>query len=252
MIDGMWRFPASNFGQERGLSTGDSETFKGRPYQAFAREILQNSIDARKDKHLPVRVEFKTFSVNMSNVPGTSELKTAVRHCKEYWAHKADHVAAYSEMEKILSAPTIQCLRISDFNTKGLIGVESDEQAKNAFLALTKGSGVSEKENDVAGGSKGVGKNAAILMSEIRTIFYSTHTCMALDKSPVEHKGFLGVADFVSGYVDDDAEKEKRDYTQGPGYYGIDEYNRPSSELFNIDPSFDKREKAFFSFIRVL
>lgn len=242
MSNCMWRFPASNFGQERGLSTGDSETFKGRPYQAFAREILQNSIDARRDNSAPVRVEFKIFNVSLDDVPGTEELKTAVRHCQEYWAHKADHVSAYTNMENILADSSIQCLRISDFNTKGLIGVESDVQAKNAFLALTKGSGVSEKENDVAGGSKGVGKNAAILMSEIRTIFYSTHTCMSLDKTSVRHKGYLGVADFVSGYVDDDEDKEKKDYTQGPGYFGVDEYNRPSTELFNIDQSFTLRD----------
>ncbi len=242
MSNSVWRFPPSQFGQKKGLSTGDSETFKGRPYQAFAREILQNSIDARKNPNVPVKVEFKTFYVDNDKLPGTTELKAAVRRCKEYWAHKSDYVNTYSDMENILEQPSIQCLRISDFNTKGLVGVESDIQEKNAFLALTKGSGVSEKDDDVAGGSKGVGKNAAILMSEIRTIFYSTHTCMRLDKTPDEQKGYLGVADFVSGYVRDDYDSEKRDYTQGPGYFSVDDYNRPEMELFNIDPSFSLRE----------
>ncbi len=237
-----WRFPASGFGERKGLSTGDAETFKGRPYQAFAREILQNSIDARRNNNAPVKVEFKTFSIKTSQLPGTDELRDAVRHCKEYWAHKSDYVKVYSEMEKILSQDTLKCLRVSDFNTKGLVGVESEIQEKNAFLALAKGSGVSEKDDDVAGGSKGVGKNAAILMSEINTIFYSTHTCMSLDQSPVEHKGYLGVADFVSGYVKDDQDAEKRDYTQGPGYFSVDEYNRPVADLFSIDPTFTQRE----------
>jgi len=241
MVNREWRFPASNYGQERGLSTGDSETFKGRPYQAFAKEILQNSIDARRSKDKPVKVDFKSFSICVDEIPGTEELRAAIRLCKEYWEHKTDHVLEYNEMSKRLDERTIQCLRISDFNTKGLIGVESDEQAKNAFLALTKGSGVSEKETEGAGGSKGVGKNAAILMSEIKTIFYSTHTCEALDGSVYEYTGSIGVADFVSGYVVND-KHEKRDYTQGPGYYCVDKYNRPLSELFNVDKAFFGRE----------
>lgn len=242
MRNGMWRFPASGFSVKRGMSTGDSETFKGRPHQAFAREIVQNSVDARRSKTLPVKIEFSTFSIELSDLPDKTSLSTAVRRCKEYWSYKADYIKAYSDIEAAISQNTMRCLRISDFNTKGVIGVESDVETKNPFHALTKGTGVSEKEDDVAGGSKGVGKNAAMLMSEIRTIFYSTHTCMALDKTPTEHKGFLGVADFVSGYVDDDLDNEKRDYTQGPGYFGLDEYNRPIPGLFDIDPLFTQRE----------
>lgn len=237
-----WRFPASGFGERKGLSTSDSETFKGRPYQAFAREILQNSIDARRSSAEPVKVEFKTFNIKTTQLPDTDALRDAVRRCREYWAHKNDCVKVYTEIEELLSKDSIKCLRVSDFNTKGLVGVESEIQEKNAFLALAKGSGVSEKDDDVAGGSKGVGKNAAILMSEINTVFYSTHTCMSLDHSPIEHKGFLGVADFVSGYVQDDRDAEKRDFTQGPGYYSSDDYNGPVATLFNIDTSFTKRE----------
>ncbi len=252
MAQGKWRFPASGSAVARGLSTGDSETFKGRPYQAFAREILQNSIDARKDFNNPVRVEFKSFSISISDIPGTEDLKNAFRRCKEYWFYKEDHVKTYTYMEKILNNSSIQCLRISDFNTTGLIGIESNNNQGNKFFALTKGSGVSEKDKEVAGGSKGLGKNAAISMSEIRTVFYSTHTCESLDKSPVAHKGSFGFADLVSGYVKDDIENEKRDYTQGPGFFGIDDYNSPSNELFNIDPSYNKRDMEFGTDVFVL
>lgn len=42
-----WRFPASGHGERKGISSGDIEAFKKHPFRAFAREILQNSIDAR-------------------------------------------------------------------------------------------------------------------------------------------------------------------------------------------------------------
>ncbi len=242
MSDTRWRFPASNHGQKRGLSTGDVETFRARPYSAFAREVLQNSIDARKNANEPVKVEFKSFRIKTNKIPGVENLFDAIRRCKEYWAHKPDYVNVYEQMESVLGEDTIYCLRVSDFNTKGLVGVESETQEKNSFLALTKGSGVSEKDDAVAGGSKGVGKNAAMLMSEVRTIFYSTHTCVGLDRKPAQHKGYLGVADFVSGYVCDDVDNEERDYTQGPGYFSVDDINRPVSGLFNIDSSYTKRE----------
>ena len=155
-----WRFPASNHGERKGISSGDTEAFKKSPYQSFAREILQNSIDARKSDEEPVRVEFNIFEIPTENIPGYTDLKEAMRRCVEFWSHKKDYVEEYETMIEALNQPNIKCLRVSDFNTTGLIGVESTIQAENQFLALTKGTGVSEKTGIVAGGSKGMGKNA--------------------------------------------------------------------------------------------
>ena len=81
MSDNRWRFPASNHGERKGISSGDTEAFKKSPFQAFAREVLQNSIDARASDEEPTIVEFKEFSINTSELPGVSELKDAIRRC---------------------------------------------------------------------------------------------------------------------------------------------------------------------------
>ena len=59
--NGEWRFPSNNNGQILGISDSGVETFKGTPIKSLAREICQNSIDARCNSDKPVEVEFKTF-----------------------------------------------------------------------------------------------------------------------------------------------------------------------------------------------
>lgn len=71
----IWRFPASNHGQTKGISDGNAETFKKAPFQAFAREILQNSIDASATEEEPIIVEFKQFQMKTSDIPGVEDLK---------------------------------------------------------------------------------------------------------------------------------------------------------------------------------
>lgn len=176
-----WRFPAANYGDRKGISSGDSEAFKKAPYSAFAREILQNSIDAQASDEEPVRVVFSKFDIKTKDIPGVDNLKIALKRCKEFWNYKSDYITECDKIETALNEKSLVCLRVSDFNTTGLVGVESNEKAKNHFLALTRGTGVSEKSGEVSGGSKGMGKNAAFLMSKIKTVFYSTRTNMNID-----------------------------------------------------------------------
>lgn len=230
-----WRFPASTGGEIKGISSGDSETFRKSPFKAFAREILQNSIDARESDEEPVKVTFDVFEIDTLNIPGYKDLKDQVRRCKEFWNHKPDYVKKYDEILEELNKKKITCLRVSDYNTTGLIGVETDDKRNNHFLALAKGTGVSEKPGVLAGGSKGVGKNAAFLMSSINTVFYSTKTNKDIDGNYVSNVGAIGVSELVSGYVKDDFESENRDYTCGTGYFAADAQNSAILELLNLD-----------------
>ena len=236
MSDNKWRFPPSNYGERKGISSGDTEAFKKSPFKAFAREVLQNSIDARESDEEPTIVEFKEFSIKTSDLPGVAELKGAIRRCCEFWVHKKDYLNEYNAMLDVLSSDTISCLRISDYNTTGLVGVNSTVQTNNKFLALTKGTGVSEKSGSMAGGSKGVGKNAAFLMSSLRTVFYSTNASQDINESPGKFLGSIGVAELVSGYVND-IKSDNRDYTQGTGYYSNDDLNNPSNNVLVLDSS---------------
>ena len=229
-----WRFPASNHGERKGISSGDTEAFKKSPFQAFAREVLQNSIDARASDEEPTIVEFMEFDINTIDVPCIDELKDSIRRCVEFWKHKPEYDLEYSEMLEVLNQPVIRCLRVSDYNTTGLIGVDSTNQVNNKFLALTKGTGVSEKTGSMAGGSKGVGKNAVFLMSSLRTAFYSTNANQDINGIVGSYKGAIGVAELVSGYVDD-VDCENRDYTQGTGYLSKDDLNNALSEILVLD-----------------
>ncbi len=246
-----WRFPASNHGERKGISSGDTEAFKKSPFQAFAREVLQNSIDARASDEEPTVVEFKEFKINTDKIPGIIELKDSIRRCIEFWSHKPDYVVEYNGMMEILKQPLINCLRVSDYNTTGLIGVDSTSQANNSFLALTKGTGVSEKNGSMAGGSKGVGKNAVFLMSALRTVFYSTNANRSIDGRQGSFKGAIGVAELVSGYVDDN-DCENRDYTQGTGYLSCDDLNNALSYTIALDCSQKNRNIEYGTDIYIL
>lgn len=241
MSDVKWRFPASGHAERKGISSGDTEAFKKSPFSAFAREILQNSIDARDSDEEPTIVEFELFELETSSIPGLEDLKNQIRRCKEFWAHKEEYVKEYSEMLTRLEEKTITCLRVSDFNTTGLIGVETNDPKENKFLALAKGTGVSEKTGLVSGGSKGVGKNAAFLMSSIKTVFYATKTNRSLNGSAGTYGGFMGVAELVSGYIDD-SDVENRDYTQGIGYYSCDDLNSAIHEIMSVKPNYQERK----------
>ena len=243
-----WRFPASLYGEKKGISSGDSEIFRKNPIKAFAREILQNSIDARNSDEVPTRVEFKTFEIDKNQIPGVNELIRQIKLCKQLWASKEDYIKVYDEYLKVLEKSKIKCLRISDFNTTGLIGVETDDQENNKFLALTKGSGVSEKGNSLAAGSKGVGKNAAYYMSEIKTVFYTTRTNQDTKGNPTNKVGSFGVADFISGCV---AENDK-DYTQGKGYFSNCNENKPILEFRSLDKTFSRKENEFGTDIYII
>ena len=78
----------------------------------------------------------------------------------KFWDHKEEYKEEYTKRLDSLNddEESVDCIRISDFNTKGLIGINDTNPKNNYFQALVKGSGVSEKESSVAGGSKGLGK----------------------------------------------------------------------------------------------
>lgn len=237
MTEIKWRFPASGYGDKKGISSGDSETFKKHPYQSFAREILQNSIDVRVDDSNPVEIVFKNFTIKTKDIPGIEDYKKAMQRCIKFWKHKADYVKEYKQRLELLNNEEIECLRISDFNTEGLKGIDSTNPEKNFYLALVKGTGVSEKGGSTSGGSKGLGKNASFILSKFGLVYYSTKT------NNTGAIGTIGIADLISGYVDDDENTENKDYTQGKGFYSLDDKNNPINDILTIDSSYSGRKE---------
>ena len=228
-----WRFPASNHGDQKGISTGDVETFKKAPYKSFAREILQNSIDVSLKNKKPVEVEMTNFEIETKDIPDIDGYKRAINNIIEFWSHKKDYVKTYKSILELLSQDKITCLKVSDYNTTGLTGIYSEKQEGNKWLALTQGA-VSEKSDEVSGGSKGIGKNAAFELSPLKMVFYSTLTSEG-------QSGSMGVTKLISGYVEND-DSVKRDHTQGTGYYALDEFNTPINNIISFGK--DSKERT--------
>ncbi len=252
-MDGLkWRFPAANHGEKKGISSGDAEAFRKFPYQAFAREILQNSIDARASDEEPTRVEFASFEIKKEDLPGYADLEAQVRRCKEFYQYKEEYKEAYDKILSVFDKETIQCLRVSDYNTSGLVGVDSNSLKGNKFNALAKGTGLSEKNGSLSGGSKGVGKNAAFLMSKIKTVFYSTNANQDTDGNASTHLGYMGVSNLVSGWIDEQHKNPGDDYTQGTGYFSSDDSNDAIPSVLDLDPSCHRRENQSGTDIYIL
>lgn len=232
MSEKMWRFPDNNYTDEKGLDTSDMEIFKKDPIASLAREICQNSIDASYGEK-PVKVEFSLFSVDREEIPGIDELAKQIEKCYEYKKDSPKEGSALTELKKSINKKTIKCLRISDFNTTGVIGA-NDYRSGQPFYSLTKGSGVSDKVG-TSGGSKGIGKFASFVVSTTNTVFYST-------KANDDSTGFIGISKLRSvpmPEVDEDL------MTIGIGYYGKNKKNFPVLEELNLDKSFKREEKQY-------
>lgn len=227
MNDILWRFPGNGYTADTGLDTADMETFKKDVMASLAREICQNSIDAKQPSNdLPVKVHFKSFSVKNNQIPQIEEIKKQLNNCLETWDNNNKIKLQLIDMLKESNKEDIYCLRISDFNTTGLLGVQSDAD-NTPWHDLVHGSGISNK-GTTSGGSKGIGKFATFVASGFNTVFYSTNTLN-------NEIGYEGICKLCSAKQPNTDEK-----TQGIGYYGFSKMNKAIPEQLNIDPTFKR------------
>ena len=212
-----WNFDTT-YGDRVGLEDGSIGAFKDKPFPSLAREICQNSIDARRNKNQPVKVEFRSFDMKTDNIPGILEVRKELQLCLEFWTAKGKKQAIdffTNALSAVKPSLTIQCLRISDFNTTGLDG--------DNFDSLLKGAGDSDKHGST-GGSKGVGKNATFVCSYLRTVFYSTY---AQDGIAMHE----GKAKLARRQVGNDADLN----TTGVGFYTDSEKNKGINGYLSLD-----------------
>lgn len=220
-----WNFPNNNNAEIIGIGEAGIETFKGNLFGSLAREICQNSLDARNDFEKPVKVEFVLNNIDRKNIPGIDTLLETMILCKEFWNGNKKTVNFFNQASKICEKNSIRILRVSDYNTTGLKG--SDKLKSSPWQDLVKSSGVSNK-NGESGGSFGIGKSAPFACSDLRTIFYST-----LDSDGL--KASQGVARLVSFENKKSGNFSKKiDITQGKGYYGEMEDNSPMKNLISF------------------
>lgn len=205
-----WDFPASGYSDVHGFDTSDMETFRKDPIAALARESVQNSIDAKNDKvDGPVVVEFIPSIAQVSDIPGIETIKEQLRRCRKKMYGNKKAIERIDRMEEILGGSTVNVLRISDHNTVGLTGINSADPA-DRWVSLIKNSGNSYKKPGMLG-SKGIGKFASFVCSQLQMVFYSSTNVDG-------EVGYEGVCRLCAAAIPD-----SDDYTQGPGYYSPDE-----------------------------
>ncbi|EIM05910.1 hypothetical protein A1A1_13852 [Planococcus antarcticus DSM 14505] len=214
-----WNFPLNNGGPKDGLNDSGVETFNGKIYESLAREIIQNSIDARLDKEKPVKVAFNLHQISTSKFPHRDTFEETLSACKDFWSTNKKTVKFFEKALSIISNGTIPVLKVSDTNTTGLTGSEEEDNDSN-WTGLLKSTGNSNKDGG-AGGSFGIGKNAPFACSDFRTVFYST-----LDKNSV--RAFQGMGKLVS-------HKIEVNETRGTGYFGNPKNN--NQPIINEDLS---------------
>lgn len=224
-----WFFPSNNYGTVTGIGEAGIETFRGSPYRSLAREICQNSMDARVDINKPVVVEFSCFSLQSSEIPDYYTLKDAVNSCLNFWTEQKNKktIDFFQKAKWIIENKFINVLRISDYNTTGLCG--SNKEYNTPWHNLVKAAGVSDKEGS-SGGSFGIGKAAPFACSDVRTLFYSTKDIDNLS-------AFQGIAKLVS-FREKGFFKDRDSITSGTGYYSADKKNNPLRECHSIDPDY--------------
>ncbi len=157
-----WRFPILDDGAEQGINDSGIATFKGSDlYNNLAREICQNSLDAKAVGQDFVIVEFNSLTLKKNDFAPLVELTQVFSDCRAYWKEKMEPKlkSFLEEAEAKLDAENIHFLVIRDFNTTGLGGAKAPKQQRSVWRALTHSNGVTDKPQG-SGGSYGIGKTA--------------------------------------------------------------------------------------------
>ena len=163
-----WTFPPTGGGIEHGFNDSAQEHFRNDAWRHTIRELIQNSLDAVRNKGKPVEVEISVSDIPSSEL-GASDLATHVEQALKRTREQKERQGEkfYAAALKILKAKKIRTLAVKDANTTGLAGKKWD--------ALVYNEGTTNKgDMNAAGGSFGLGKSAPYLVSELKTVCYST------------------------------------------------------------------------------
>lgn len=230
-----WIFPRAAGGEFTGFIDAGIETFAGSPVTSLAREIIQNSLDARPDgSTAPVQVYLDRLDLEKSEIPDLltikSEISAVRKQANKHGKEEAE--AFFARAIKLLNSrqKTIPVLRIADSNTTGMIG---PCEVNKPYHAYVKARGQSVKTTDHAGGSFGIGKHAPFALSDLRCLFIST----CYENGGNREQLAQGKAILMSRAL------KKDEYTTGTGYFGSKDCGpiRPKSKI----PTWLRRDTQF-------
>lgn len=171
-----WYFGKTEDPTSYGFNDSGIESFKNTG--SLVREVIQNSLDARREECENVIVEFIYTKRATRLFPDYENYKSTVKKCFEYLESSNDSEGAkkLNEVSRCLSEDTHILFTTRDKNTTGLVGSLSDTDSGSNLHKLVYGSGTTNKGGEKnTGGSFGIGKIAPLAKSKIRSVFYTTN-----------------------------------------------------------------------------
>lgn len=174
MTDGYgFHFNQSTLALTQGANDPRREYFRRHgPVKSMVRELGQNSLDARSNfAEGPVRIVFELKTVDATSIPDFDNLSAHILAANEATERLAGPNKDFQKAAQATKQRTVPVLRVSDYNTTGLLGNEND--VESPLAALTRTSGVSAKPTGT-GGSFGIGAAAGAFNSRLLTVFWTT------------------------------------------------------------------------------
>lgn len=206
-----WAFSRNEQGQHKGIKYPGQAHFSGNRVRNAVREVIQNSLDARKEgKTVEITFAVEAMPAQIGEIAGDKllEIITECRNDDKNQDSSAREI--FDTSIAAINAKKRYILRISEKGTTGL----NDKQ----WEGLVIDSGISPEKSDSTGGSWGIGKNAPFTVSNVRTVIYVSryekesgemYTRMrgktiqasrkATNKMRYEPDGFYGLCEEIEG-----------------------------------------------------
>ena len=194
-----WNFNNLRVGDEKqGIRDGDMSDFNKTHYKSVVRESIQNSLDARDDKTVPVVVNFSFFKLDKSYLNGFTEIESHIKNCINFSKNEDDKEFIES-MISSFERDEYSCMEVADFNTIGM-------ELQTTYDSFANSRNISDKKFKGSAGSKGMGKAVYFASSYLHSILVSSKaktgeslfqgitkiSSHEYDGILVSHKGFYG------------------------------------------------------------
>lgn len=220
-MENKWLFPNGKNLTPRGANDPAINSFLDNVIDSLTREVIQNSLDAKiKKNNKPVEVTFDLDEIQTKVIPGVESIEDALEKALCYW-EKKENIGTLEFLQgfkKAITSNTVRVLKISDYNTYGL----NDK----SYDALIIGNGYTEKVDENAAGSKGIGKAAPFAISDLRLVFYNTVPTNSIPK----HAGVMNFVSFNCDVNDESIITQERAL-----YQAVDKNHVPYQISFNFD-----------------
>lgn len=135
------------------------------------KENIQNSLDAKLESILPVKVLIETGKLNTNKLPGYRELKDRIQGlsgANQYTLETIDN------MKKAIKKDNVHYITFEDRNTKGLEYIAGSTDCSYIAYAYQQGNHYSNTDNEATrGGSHGIGKIASNALSDIHLMYFA-------------------------------------------------------------------------------